>query len=81
MSSDQIQYAKKYEKLATKFNNAKYGYEEISSNIQDKESRKLQYNFFTEQLDKLNPITEFDPIFWNLMVDKLIVKKRWKFRI
>ncbi|MFM1524451.1 MULTISPECIES: recombinase family protein [Helcococcus] len=75
VSSDQIEYARKYEKLVTKFNNAKSSYEELSAKIQDKESRKLQYNLFTEQINKLNPITEFDPILWNLMVDKLIVKE------
>lgn len=72
-SQDQIEYAKKYEKLVNKFNAEKEKYEDLCAQIQDKESRKLKYDFFIEKLDSLAPLDEFDPILWNLMLDKMIV--------
>lgn len=72
-SQDQIEYAKKYEKLVNKFNAEKEKYEDLCAQIQDKESKKLKYDFFIEKLDTLNPLDEFDPILWNLMLDKMIV--------
>ncbi|MDU2598244.1 MULTISPECIES: recombinase family protein [Anaerococcus] len=61
-SQDQIEYAKKYEKLVNKFNTEKEKYEDLCTQIQNKESRKLKYDFFIEKLDNLNPLDEFDPI-------------------
>lgn len=75
MSSNQVEYAKKYEKLVKSFNTEKAKYESLSSQIQDKESRKLKYDFFIEKLNSLNYIEEFDPLLWNLMLDKMIVKE------
>ncbi|CRH92730.1 Uncharacterised protein [Chlamydia trachomatis] len=72
-SQDQIEYAKKYEKLVNKFNSEKEKYEDLYAQIQDKESRKLKYDFFIEKLDSLTPLDEFDPILWNLILDKMIV--------
>lgn len=75
VSSDQIEYAKKYEKLVNEFNDEKEKYENISIQIQDKKSRKLKYDFFIEKLDNLNPLDQFDPILWNLMLDKMVVNE------
>ncbi len=74
-SQDQIEYAKKYEKLVNKFNAEKDKYEKLCAQIQDKESRKLKYNFFIEKLDSLNPLDEFYPILWNLMLDKMVINE------
>jgi len=79
VSSDQIEYARKYEKLVNDFNTEKAKYESISTQIQDKESRKLKYDFFMEKLNTLTPIEEFDPILWNLMLDKMIVHEDGSF--
>lgn len=79
VSSDQIEYAKKYEKLVNKFNTEKEKYEDLCAQIQDKESRKLKYDFFIEKLDALNPLDEFDPILWNLMLDKMVVNEDGSF--
>lgn len=78
VSSDQLEYAKKYEGLVSKFNEEKENYETILSQIQDKESRKLKYNFFIEKLSSLNFINEFDSILWNLMLNKVIVHEDGK---
>lgn len=78
-SQDQIEYAKKYEKLVNKFNVEKEKYEELCSQIQDKESRKLKYDFFIEKLDPLKPLDVFDPILWNLMLDKMVVNEDGSF--
>ena len=75
VSSDQIEYAKKYEKLVNKFNAEKEKYEDLCTQIQDKKSRKLKYDFFIEKLDNLNPLDEFDPILWNLMLDKMVINE------
>lgn len=74
-SQDQIEYAKKYEKLVNKFNAEKEKYEDLCTQIQDKESRKLKYDFFIEKLDSLAPLDEFDPILWNLMLDNMVVNE------
>ena len=79
VSSDQIEYAKKYEKLVNGFNAEKEKYENISIQIQDKKSRKLKYDFFIEKLDNLNPLDQFDPILWNLMLDKMVVDEDGSF--
>lgn len=78
-SQDQIEYAKKYEKLVNKFNAEKEKYEDLCTQIQDKESRKLKYNFFIEKLDSLASLDEFDPILWNLMLDKMVVNEDGSF--
>lgn len=75
VSSDQIEYAKKYEKLVNGFNAEKEKYENIYIQIQDKKSRKLKYDFFIEKLDNLDPLDQFDPILWNLMLDKMVVNE------
>lgn len=49
------------------------------SQIQNKESRKLKYDFFIEKLDSLAPLDEFDPILWNLMLDKMVVNEDGSF--
>ena len=74
-SQDQIEYAKKYEKLVNKFNAEKEKYEYLCTQIQDKESRKLKYDFFIEKLDSLAHLDKFDPILWNLMLDKMVVNE------
>lgn len=79
-SQDQIEYAKKYENLVNKFNTEKEKYEDLCAQIQDKESRKLKYDFFIEKLNILNPLDEFDPILWNLMLDKMIVNEDGSFK-
>lgn len=79
VSSDQIEYAKKYEKLVNKFNTEKEKYEDLCAQIQDKESRKLKYDFFIEKLDSLPPLDKFDPILWNLMLDKMVVNEDGSF--
>lgn len=78
-SQDQIEYAKKYEKLVNKFNSEKEKYEDLCAQIQDKESRKLKYDFSIEKLDSLTPLEEFDPILWNLMLDKMVVNEDGSF--
>lgn len=79
VSSDQIEYAKKYEKLVNKFNTEKEKYEDLCAQIQDKESRKLKYDFFIEKLDSLPTLDKFDPILWNLMLDKMVVNEDGSF--
>lgn len=73
-SQDQLEYAKKYEKMISKFNTEENKYKKLTHQIKDKESRKLMFDFFVEKLDSLKPLEEFDPIIWNLMLDKVIVK-------
>src|SRR5699024_4435861 len=72
-SQDQIEYAKKYEKLVNKFNSEKEKYEDLCTQIQDSESRKLKYDFFIEKLNSLEPLGGFVSLLWNLMLDKMIV--------
>lgn len=78
-SQDQIEYTRKYEKLVCDFNAEKTKYENLTTHIQDKESRKLKYDFFIEKLEGMEPIKEFDPILWNLMLDKMIVHEDGSF--
>ena len=74
-SQDQVEYAKKYEMLANTFNEEKGKYESINKEIQDKESRKLKYDFFIKKLESLEYLEEFDPLLWNLMLEKMIVNE------
>lgn len=74
-SQDQVEYAKKYELLANTFNEEKEKYESINKEIQDKESRKLKYDFFIKKLESLEYLEEFDPLLWNLMLEKMIVNE------
>ena len=74
-SQDQVEYAKKYEMLANTFNEEKEKYESISKEIQDKEARKLKYDFFIKKLESLEYLEEFDPLLWNLMLEKMIVNE------
>lgn len=74
-SQDQLEYAKKYEKLVNDFNAEKTKYVDLATKLQEKESRKLKYDFFIEKLEVMKPIEEFDPFLWNLMLDKMIVNE------
>lgn len=65
-SRDQVEYAKNYSKLVDVFN-------------KEKEFRKLKCDFFIKKLNTLEPITEFDPILWNLMLDKMVVYENGSF--
>lgn len=78
-SQDQVEYAKNYSKLVDIFNKEKEAYEDLSSQIQDKESRKLKYDFFINKLNTLEPIIEFEPILWNLMLNKMVVHEDGSF--
>lgn len=78
-SQDQFEYSKNYGKLVSDFNTEKEKYENIAKIIQDKESRKLKYNFFIEKLVSLSPIEKFEPLLWNLMLDKMIVNEDGSF--
>ncbi|WP_235860805.1 hypothetical protein [Peptoniphilus porci] len=78
-SQDQVEYAKNYSKLVDIFNKEKEAYEDLSSQIQDKESRKLKYDFFINKLNTLEPIIEFEPILWNLMLNKIVVHEDGSF--
>lgn len=78
-SQDQFEYSKNYGKLVSDFNTEKEKYENIVKIIQDKESRKLKYNFFIEKLVSLSPIEKFEPLLWNLMLDKMIVNEDGSF--
>ena len=74
-SQDQEEYYKNYEKLVNVFNYEKSRYETLSKQIQNKESRKLKYDFFIEKLNSLSPMEDFDPLLWNLILEKMIVKE------
>ncbi|MDO5047445.1 MAG: hypothetical protein Q4D88_02725 [Anaerococcus sp.] len=78
-SQDQLEYVRKYEKLVDTFNVEKEKYENLSTQIEDKKSRKLKYDFFIEKLDSLTPLDKFDPILWNLMLDKMVVNSNGGF--
>ncbi|MDD7305392.1 MAG: zinc ribbon domain-containing protein [Peptoniphilaceae bacterium] len=78
-SQDQIEYAKKYEKLVNAFNDEKENYERLAKEISEKESRKLKYDFFIEKLNLLEPLEEFDPLLWNLMLEKMVVHEDGSF--
>lgn len=45
--------------LVNKFNAEKEKYEDLCAQIQDKESKKLKYDFFIEKLESLTPLDKF----------------------
>lgn len=74
-SQDQTKYSQIYSSLVSSFNLEKENYEDLVAKKDDKEARKAQYDFFISKLEELNPVEEFDPLLWNLMLDKMIVKE------
>lgn len=69
-AQDQKEYAMRYEEILKRFEQEKEKYERIECEINDKESRKKKTALFIRELKQMeNPIDEFDPIIWNLMLD------------
>ena len=72
------EFCEKIQKLQDLYDNLFLNNEKEFSYL-GKEPRKLKYDFFIKKLDTLNPLDEFDPILWNLMLDKMVVNEYLSF--
>lgn len=70
---NQDDYEIRYASLATRFNDTKNRFEEVSREIFEKKSRKEVVELFIKDLDKQELIVEFDKIIWLSMVEYMTV--------
>ena len=71
---DQNEYRRRNDELATRFEEAKKKYNELSEQIAEREIRGQNLRHFQETLEALKgTITEFDGALWGAMVDYITV--------
>lgn len=71
---DQNEYRRRNDELATRFEEAKKKYNELSEQIAEREIRGQNLRHFQETLEALKgTITEFDGALWGALVDYITV--------
>ena len=71
---DQNEYRRRNDELATRFEEAKKKYNELSEQISEPENRGKNQRHFQETLEALKgTITEFDGALWGALVDYITV--------
>lgn len=71
---DQNEYRRRNDELATRFEEAKKKYNELSEQIAEREIRGQNLLHFQETLESLKgTITEFDGALWGALVDYITV--------
>ena len=71
---DQNEYRRKNDALASRFEEAKKKYDELSEQIVKRETRRQNLQHFQETLESLKgTITEFDGALWGALVDYITV--------
>lgn len=70
MVQNQETYNKNYNQLIDKFEARKAEYEWVEALISDKQNRANHTELFVRTLKEMEePITPFDPLLWNLLLD------------
>ena len=74
VAQDQTEYNIRYEALASRFEDTKARYEQVSSDITAKGIRRREFDRFIKEVEKLpRVITEFDEALWGSLVDHVTV--------
>ena len=74
VAQDQTEYNIRYESLASRFEDTKARYEQISTDITTKGIRRREFDRFIQTMEDLpQAITEFDEALWGSLVDHVTV--------
>ena len=77
VAQDQKEYELRYEALATRFEETKARYEEVSNQITRKGIRRREFGRFIQSVEALpDAITEFDEALWGSLVDHVTVHSK-----
>ena len=82
VAMDQDEYQRQYDELIAKYERARMEYEQISSQVEEKETKKKIFMAFISELQKLeNTIEEFDEAMWGRLIEGITVYSKSDIRV
>ena len=81
IAQNQQEYQQRYNMLVDRYDVAKSKYEELDREITARQARVQAMESFIANIDKQNPLNEFDEDLWGLLVESVTVYSKDDIRV